>query len=296
MRLALIFDRTRSDTTGVYFERAFQALGVETTHVSVAESRRMPRDYDVYVRIDHGDYAEDIPEDMHPSLFYVIDTHLPASLKRMRSQAQHYDWICCAQHDAVQLFSRASWVPLACDPGVHGGSIQAQQYDIAFVGTEGGIPRKFYLQEIRERYPKSYIGHASYTSMGDIYRASGMIFNYAIRNDINMRVFEALCAGRCLMTNTIYGNGWRELFTDRTHLVEYRTPEQLWEVLRYFQQHPDMRDAIGRQGQALALAGHTYVHRAQQIVDLCASQLGVATATIRGQTTEQPEVSGSCTS
>ena len=147
MRIALIFDRTRDDTSGNYFARALTRLGVSVEHFWLREAARIPASgFDVYLRIDHGDYVDDLPAQLRPSAFYLIDTHLPGPLRKMRRGAPRYDVVFCAQREALRWFPRAVWVPAACDPELHGGeSPQTRRFDVGFVGTEGGLPRKLYL-------------------------------------------------------------------------------------------------------------------------------------------------------
>ena len=58
--------------------------------------------------------------------------------------------------------------------------------------------------------------------MARVYSASRVVFNRSIRNDVNMRVFEALACGSLLVTNDLAENGQDELFQDRVHLATYR--------------------------------------------------------------------------
>ena len=173
----------------------------------------------------------------------------------------------------MPYFHHASWLPLACDVELHTGPRLPWWYDIGFIGTEGGIPRKFYLQEIYERYPRSYLEFAPHTMISEIYRSCKIVFNYSIRNDINMRVFEALGAGRCLLTNAIQANGLEELFRDREHLVVYHSPRELWTLLEYYLTHDEERERIAQQGRALVHEHHTYVHRVQTILQIVGSAL-----------------------
>ena len=276
MRMAIVFDRARDNTSGIYFERALKSLGVHAEHFWLRDAVRIPAGFDAYLRIDHGDYVDDLPRHLRPSAFYMIDTHLPRPLKKMRRVAAHYDALFCAQRNALRWFPGATWIPAACDLEWHGGgSSGPRRFDVGFVGTDGGLPRKLYLQEIRERYPRSAIGWAPHTRIGETYRSSKLVFNYAIRNDINMRVFEALGAGRCLLTNAIRDNGFEELFRDREHLVVYHSPQELWELLDYYLTHDEEREAIARRGHALVVACHTYVHRVQTMLQVLAERLRV---------------------
>ena len=141
MKLALIFNTTRPDTTGIYVARAFQALGIPADHWQLPDVARMPDDYDLYLRVDHGDdYLVALPATCRPSVFYAIDTHLPHSWKKIRRIAPRFDVVFCSHRAAVQPLRGAEWLPLGCDPQFHGGAAGGPaQYDVAFVGTEGGV-------------------------------------------------------------------------------------------------------------------------------------------------------------
>ena len=163
MRVALVFDKVREDTLGVYVERACQTLGISYAHAWTRDAGSIPRGCDLYVRIDHGDYQHDLPEWARPRVFYASDTHLPKSWNRISAVAKRYDLVCCAQREGARRLRNGAWVPHACDPELHGKRPLPKRWDVAFVGTEGGVPRKFYLQALRERYANSFIGHAPHT-------------------------------------------------------------------------------------------------------------------------------------
>ena len=282
MRIALVFDKVREDTVGIYFERACRELGVGFDQFWTREAGTIPSGYQLYVRIDHGDYHDDLPDSLCPKVFYAADTHLPKSWKRIRRLAGRYDLVCCAHRNAAESLPNGVWVPVACDPQLHRGAVESKRWDVAFVGTEGGVPRKFYLQALRERYPTSFIGHAPHTELGTIYSQAKVGFNYSIRDDVNMRMFEVLCSGALLVTNRLTHDDVERLgFHDREHLITYRTPRELFEVIDRSLQRDDEREAIARRGMARAGQHHTYVHRLQRILELmagrrrsCSSALG----------------------
>ncbi len=268
MRLALIFNRHRPDATGIYFERACRALGVSCDHWWLRDAERIPGGYDLYLRIDHGDdYLVRLPSRLRPAVFYAIDTHLKHTWKKVRATAAWYDLVCCAQRAAVRRLPRAAWVPLGCDLELHGPTGEPIGWDLAFVGTEGGVPRKFYLQALRERYPNSFLGTADHAAIGSVYSRARIGFNYAVADDVNMRVFEVLASGALLMTNALSHGDLEALgLQDRQHLVLYRTPQELLDALdRYLRDTTD-RVKIARAGSHVAQERHTYRHRLQQLL------------------------------
>jgi len=268
MPIALIFDKTRPDTIGTYFERACRALGLAYDHWWLRDADQIPAAYDLYLRVDHGDdYLTDLPTRLRPSVFYAIDTHLPKSWRKIRRTASRYDAMFCSHRSGASRLPGAEWLPVACDWEWHGDRGMARSVDVAFVGMDGGIPRKFYLQALRERYPNSFIGTAAHTRLAAIYSQACVGFNYSIADDVNMRMFEVLAANTLLMTNALHNDDLHALgLEDRQHLVLYRTPQELVDLIDYFLSHPDERRAIAQAGSRRVREQHTYVHRLQQLL------------------------------
>jgi hypothetical protein len=292
MRLVLIFNETRPDTTGIYFRRACDALRMPFEHWQAADLARIPAGADLYLRIDHGDdYEVRWPRTLRPAVFYAIDTHLPHSWKKIRRIAAAYDLVCCSQQDAAATLPGAEWVPLGCDLEWHSppppsqfpaSSFQlpastSKVWDIAFVGSEGGIPRTVLLQALRERYPNSFIGAADHTRLGAIYGRARVGFNYSIANEVNMRVFEVPASGCLLVTNPLPAESLRRLgLEDRRHLVVYRSPAELFPLMDHYLSHDEEREAIARAGADVVRRDHTYAHRLKQLLEMASTRLGLS--------------------
>ncbi len=276
MRLALIFDRHRADTLGGYLERAARHVGHVVDHFWTHEVSSIPPTYALYLRVDHGDDYSTLPAALRPCVFYAVDTHLKASWKKIRRIARGYDLVYCAQRQAAEALPNGAWLPFGCDLEFHGSVGLPLQWDVAFVGTDGGVPRKFYLQALRERYPHHSIGHAPHTMLGAIYSHSRIGFNYAIQHDVNMRIFEVLCSGALLLTNELPHDDLARLgLREGEHLVSYRTPTELMSRIDYYLQHDAERTAIAQRGMAEALRVHTYQHRMEQLLAVAAERLGI---------------------
>ena len=281
MNIAIIFNPSPG-TIGEYFRRALASLGHRVDHFSFAEADRCDGAYDLYLRIDHGDYAEDIPARLRPAAFYVVDAHLARSWAGIQRQAGRYDLVFCAQRRAAERLPRAHWVPLGCDPQIHRPGGGAVQYDLAFVGTDGGVPRKFLLQEIRERYAKRFIGRAPFDQMADIYGRSRIGFHYIectspLKDHVSMRVYEVLASGTLLLANALEPGAFDGVgLRDREELVVYRTPRELFELADYYLAHDAERRRIATAGQRVVLERHTYRHRAEQIIEIARKELRLA--------------------
>jgi glycosyltransferase involved in cell wall biosynthesis len=257
---------------GEYLERAFRGLGHVVDHFNMREAEQCHARYDAYLRIDYGDYAIRLPQRFRPSAFYVVDTHLVKSLRAIRRQIREYDVLFCVQQQVAQQFPRAHWIPLGCDPEFHQAAARTPRFDLAFVGNDGGVPRKFYLQELRERYPNSLVGQAPHTQMATIYAQAKIGFNYLecpspFRDNVSMRVFEVLAAGRLLLTNALSDGAFEALgLRNREELVLYRTPRELFDLIEYYLTHDEERERIAKAGQVCVLERHTYRHRAEAMV------------------------------
>lgn len=277
MRVALIFNKTRQDTTGVYFERACQALGIPFDHWWVRNVSTIPLIYDLYLRIDHGDdYEVLLPSRCRPAVFYALDTHLPHSWRKIHKLARTFDLVFCCHREAARRLRGAKWLPVGCDFELHGPIGGPPVLDIAFVGTDGGIPRKFYLQALRERYPNNFIGAAPHTQLSSIYSRAKIGFNYSIANDVNMRIFEVLAAGALLVTSALTGDDLSQLgLEDRRHLALYRSPEELFSLIDYYVTHDAQRQATAQAGAQIVCQQHTYAHRLRTILQVVQDRLGV---------------------
>ena len=275
-RLALIFNKTRPDTTGGYFERALRSMGVACDHWPLEELSRIPASYELYLRIDHGDdYEVPWPERLRPAVFYAIDTHVRHTWPKIRRAAPCYDLVFCCHRDGAERLG-AEWLPVGCDDALHGASARVRDLDVAFVGTDGGVPRKFYLQALRERYPNSAIGSAEYTRMAERYGRARIGFNYAIAGDVNMRVFEVPAAGTLLMTNALPHDDLARLgLEEGTHYAAYRSPRELFARIDHYLAHSEERERIAGAGRAAVLGRHTYRRRMEQLLRLVEEKLGV---------------------
>lgn len=275
MKLALIFNKDRADTIGCYFEHAAAGLEIGFDHFWTSDAN-IPAGYDLYLRIDHGDYKYDIPAHLKPCAFYAIDTHLGKPYKKIKEQARHYDFVFCAQKTGVKKLRKdigieAKWVPIACDPEIHKDLKIERRLDIAFVGTEGKKNlRGEFLDLLAQRYPNSYIGRADSRLMSNIYSSAKIGFNYSINNDINMRMFEVLSCGALLVTNRIKpDSGFSELFSDGKDVVAYGNTSELFKKIDFYLSHAEERKRMAEEGHSLAVSRYTYRERLKKMLEVC---------------------------
>jgi GT2 family glycosyltransferase/SAM-dependent methyltransferase len=266
-RIAIIYDNTvRPDTTGEYCRRALTALGVPVSHYRPSEAADIPPVYTLYLRVDDDqDYV--LSDALRPLAYWAIDTHL--GYQRRLAWARTADAVFCAQRDGAARMRadgvrNAHWLPLACDPAVHRRIPDTRkEYDVCFVGNTfpGDGDRTALVAALQAEFPGSFVGQAYGDEMARIYSASRLVFNCAVRNDVNMRVFEAAACGSLLVTSDLAENGQDLLFTPGEHLVTYRRREELFPLIRRCLGDEQARERMAEAGMRQAHAHHSYGRR-----------------------------------
>ncbi len=267
-RVAVIFDdRPRPETTGGYCLRALKQLA-DVTHVRPDQADALGAgEFDLFVRVDDGTDAPLRPG-LRPLAWWAIDTHL--DFDRCLRTAGAADLTFAAQRpgsDALRAAGvrAAEWLPLACDPAVHRPHAVPKAHDVCFVGTEFPGPRADLLGLLRRHFPSHFVGRAYFEDMARTYSAARAVFNRSVRDDLNMRVFEALACGSLLLTNDLPGSGQPDLFRDGAHLATYRDADELLDKLRFYLARPEERARVEEAGRRAA-AEHTYRHRMERVL------------------------------
>ena len=87
----------------------------------------------------------------------------------------------------------------------------------------------------------------------------------------NMRLYEATGVGSLLITD------WKvnldEIFETGKEVVAYHTPEECAELITYYLEHSEEREAIASAGQKRTLSEHTYYGRMQELVEILERRL-----------------------
>ncbi|MBN3039017.1 MAG: glycosyltransferase [Candidatus Omnitrophica bacterium] len=284
MKIAIIFGKELPYTMGVYFERALKTLGHQVEHYSPQDIGTIRAEYDLYFRVDDGHYDHYIPERLKPRVYYVSDVHLKKPFKRVRRilSDKKYELVFCPMRKETQILRKKSpveivWMNVGCDPDIHKRVDTERTYDVGFVGSDGGVPRKFYLQEIKERYPNSFISQADYREMGRIYSSSKIGLSFAIRGEcFTMRNYEIMAGGAMLLMKRLRDDSAEKLgFIDREHLVIFDGPKDLFDLIDYYLKDKQERERIAENGYRLTIERHTYTHRLKEMVDIARERLGL---------------------
>ena len=82
----------------------------------------------------------------------------------------------------------------------------------------------------------------------------------------NQRLFEATGVGTLLVTD--WKKNLHEMFEPGKEVIAYRTPEECVEMIQYYLEHENERQAIARAGQQRTLRDHTCRNRMEELVSI----------------------------
>jgi glycosyltransferase involved in cell wall biosynthesis len=277
-----------SHTTGTYFEKAL-AKAHDVHYVGSPWRERPGRSAnedlsalvsegilpkpDLVLYIDSGRWS--FPRGLEtldcPTAVYLIDVH--RSLQFREHLAVFFDHVFVCHKDYVDHFSALGhrsvhWMPVACDPEIHGRIDLDRTMDVGFVGRLDVHPERARLLEaLQKRYTMNdFHRPCPKEDITNVYSKSKIVFNYAIQRDLNMRVFEALAGGALLLTNRI-DNGMSDLLQAGEHFVEYTDQRSLFDNIDYYLAHDAERERIAEAGRVLVTSKHTYERRCQVMLD-----------------------------
>ena len=83
----------------------------------------------------------------------------------------------------------------------------------------------------------------------------------------NMRVYEAMAAGACLLTHATTDLPAQGV-EDKVHALLYRTMDEAVAQVKWALSDPVSRAAMGENARELVLDRHTYLHRAYRMLGI----------------------------
>jgi len=105
------------------------------------------------------------------------------------------------------------------------------------------------------RYKCQFVSGVYFEDMANVYANARVVFNRSAHGDLNMRVFEAMCSGRPLVTDTITGAGFEELLGSAWWCVaDYQNDDEMFGAIDDFISWPESRSADASGGGAMRRA------------------------------------------
>ena len=286
LRILLCYGRSET-TTAAYCERALRREHEVVTAGPGQELDLGPASAQALVEAAGGEvdlllmvegenyFPAGLEEAPCPTAVWLIDTHLHARDESgwHLGLAREVEHVFLAQRDALSLFARegiaAMWLPLACDPELHVATPPAsgRDLDVVFVGHVRPFHqrRRRLLERLQHRFRLHAYEGVWGPEMARLFARARLAWNCSLAGDLNMRVFEALASGACVVTDRIE-SGLPQLFAAGEHLLTY-SEEDLEEVVASALSDTSAREAVAARGQRLVLRHHTYVQRMRSLVE-----------------------------
>ncbi len=159
--------------------------------------------------------------------------------------------------------SRAIWLPGLCALPIERFNASTHIPELAFLGQIGEYhPRRQRLyQALTNAGVPVAAARGSATMASHLYGGHVASWNASLNGDLNLRVFEILAAGGCLLTDRLSPlTGIGSLFEEGRHFLSYDTPEQLVEHAQALLGDPMRAAAIASAGADAYHAAYTPAH------------------------------------
>lgn len=203
---------------------------------------------------------------------------------------KYYDFILCSSQKIVDSLSQLGLkscilFPIATNPQrfKKGKFRKELSSDYCFTGSYWQHPREIESQldpealgehfalfgtgwEGHTRFEKYWKGFVSYNDLPDVYASTKLVIDDAVDvtkiwNSINSRVFDALGAGKLVLTNG--KEGVHQLFENQVPTFE--SESELTQQLRFFLENEAYRKELAAKLQKEVIENHTYQNRAKKL-------------------------------
>lgn len=245
--------------------------------------------FDLNIMADWGEDALGVPLDWeipHPSAYWVSDAHINEKAYSYRmNRAKQFDFVFVCQEAFIDQFvadgiprEKIFFLPHCVEPSCYKPFPIIERWDWCFIGhmnndfridlvdrfcKEWTIGEKGYLGW---RFPE-IPGHNVLEDAAKKFCQSRIVLNENIKEDINMRTFEALACKRPLLTEGIAPLS--KLFKDKVHLRTYKTIDEAVSIAYELLADPVQRLMIAKAGHEEVMSKHTYKHRAMEMLKTC---------------------------
>lgn len=243
-------------------------VDIEAVFNSVPE--KIKPDIFIWIESVHSYFPQNIKKLKIPTACYLIDSHF--HLQKHIEWASHFDQTFIAQREYLPEFKKAGlnnvhWLPLGCDPDIHKKLSDEKKHEIGFVGGFTDNPRRVQLiKDLGEKF-ELYYERCFWFDMAKIFSESKIVFNNAVRNDLNMRLFEAMSTGSLLLSDNAKNSGQDEMFVPNEDLSVY-SDNTILSTANFYLENNELREAIAERGRQIVHNAHKYEDRANEMMKL----------------------------
>jgi hypothetical protein len=216
-----------------------------------------------------------------PKAWYVYDLHL--HFEELATVSLCFDYIFTYDNASKEKLlkrgiEKVEALPFSAEKEMYfreQNSIENKKYDVGFAGSVTGHPQLKERAELLERIGKKFNLKVENRSLvgsqvADFYQDCSIVFNQAVKNDINMRVSETMMSGRPLLTPKV--DGIEDILTDGEHACIYKK-DNIEDKITYLLNNPKEREAMALRGQKLAMKKYSYDANAKKMLDILQNDL-----------------------
>lgn len=227
---------------------------------------------DIFLWIEsvNGNYPKNIKDLNIPTACYFVDSHL--NLPMHLEWGKNFDFVFIAQREYIPEFIKAGiqnvfWLPLACDKELLKSNGEQKTHNLGFVGSISGNKRRELLLAQLIKNFNLYYERCFWDEMARVFAESKIVFNNAVKDDLNMRVFEVMSTGSFLLTDFAKNSGQEELFVRNEDLAVYED-SFISNTAQFYLENDELREIIAKRGMELVHNAHTYFHRAEELLNV----------------------------
>jgi hypothetical protein len=259
------------------FQRAFTKIGIESTVWGLNYSNynqsfnEISKEYDVVLLIENynNGWLPNISNFKGLKLFWSIDSHIIPREHLMTCVNNKIDIVLNAIDSHQRYFSqfKTYYLPNAYpDDLIDYRPEVEKKYDVGFCGNI--INRGDWIYSIPNIKADVFVIGDDMVNAINSYKIH---FNRNLADDINYRTFETLGCKTFLLTNKT--ENLDKLFTIGEHLDIYDSKADLLEKIKFYLSNDDIRNKISENGYNWVKQNHTFVNRANEIVNIINSNI-----------------------
>lgn len=281
-----------------YFNLMKNQMGLDITHLMPEGDISRFGKFDFHFWVDYGedglpvDRSWQIPNDGGKTIYICSDAHIDEGGRNYRfTKALDFDYVyfnqlrflpeyaefCKTSTKKPKANQQVWFLPHAVEPTAYPKFEIVKKYDVCFIGhiqdvkNYNGFSRVDMLDRVFKEFPNFYFGSRNpinpaknmFEDASKRFSESKICLNISIKDDLNMRLFEALSSGSFQITNWLPTLDL--LFEDGKHLVTYKTLDDMVEKVKYYIGHEDEREKIAEAGHKRVLEVGTYRNRLEHI-------------------------------
>lgn len=275
--------RINSWETGHFVSSALRDLGHEVTEYGfMYETNQwfcdkdavLKEHYDLLLWMECGDPSHQYTELRSlkcPKFYWGFDVSYNPHFHKNLCNAMQFDWIFSAnvEYQANFFGPQCSWLPYAAYQTKHFRSVNTPKVmDVVLVGSDRPDRRQLISALRRQDINAELISDVFKEAYIDTLASAKIIINQnpeAGKGLLNCRFWETMAAGSCLLTQR--SDGEDRVGRENEHFAAYSGSDEAVFKCRFLLEQEDLRLKIALAGQSLVIAGHTYHHRAEAILE-----------------------------